>query len=378
MDRATWSEFLLLGFHKQTEENPNLGLGQAWKEAVGNALTDLYGSTKKIPKYVEFAQKFVENAHGMEDTEGIGQIEGLGIFPRVSLLNHSCSPTCCLSRQGDTISVRTLKDFEPGEEFTITYIDLYISTNERQLQLQDRRYFTCSCSRCLTDDKNSLLKGILCPKCNKNYKFPYISTQNQDFDGTIPKSIIQYDDELKQWKCVTCNHIQTEDERKKVDRTIEETKISCTQVTELWSRRFYSGSYDKLSELFTNCQGILHPFHEILFNIYPVAMNYCRFSQDWGKAIKWCKVIISIMERSNAFPSLYPEVSNFYFCLGELYQKYNQKRKELTKSNKNFFLNECKDAFNRSYSIRKLCYGPYHPSTLSSEVLKTNPLRENK
>ena len=91
---------------------------------------------------------------------------GEGIYPCAALLNHSCAPNAILRYKlddGDDLSKRREGEaFHPpilqivacmpiakGEELTHSYVDLMLSTKERQARLLKTHGFTCECKRCV-------------------------------------------------------------------------------------------------------------------------------------------------------------------------------------------------------------------------------------
>lgn len=91
------------------------------------------------------------NAHRVVDAEK--RCVGLGIFPFVSMLNHSCSPNCAhhfvLSPgHPPSLVMQAITDIAPGDELCYNYIPLYQSTERRRAQLSSAYSFTCDCLRC--------------------------------------------------------------------------------------------------------------------------------------------------------------------------------------------------------------------------------------
>ncbi|ETW06257.1 hypothetical protein H310_02551 [Aphanomyces invadans] len=77
---------------------------------------------------------------------------GLALFPRFSMLNHSCDPSCALAYTDDTaqITVFALRPLGPGDELTISYLDATAPFKTRQDELHTRYGFTCTCRRCIS------------------------------------------------------------------------------------------------------------------------------------------------------------------------------------------------------------------------------------
>uniref|UniRef100_A0A7J8BA72 [histone H3]-lysine(4) N-trimethyltransferase n=1 Tax=Rousettus aegyptiacus TaxID=9407 RepID=A0A7J8BA72_ROUAE len=80
---------------------------------------------------------------------------GVGLYPSVSLLNHSCDPNCSIVFNGPHLLLRAVRDIEAGEELTICYLDVLMTSEERRKQLRDQYCFECDCSRCQTRDKDA-------------------------------------------------------------------------------------------------------------------------------------------------------------------------------------------------------------------------------
>ncbi|MEE6475481.1 hypothetical protein FKM82_010761 [Ascaphus truei] len=88
-------------------------------------------------------------------SDGEMQDVGVGLYPSMSLLNHSCDPNCVIVFEGRHILLRTVKEIPKGEELTISYIDVKVNTHMRQNQLQRQYCFICDCHRCQSRDKDT-------------------------------------------------------------------------------------------------------------------------------------------------------------------------------------------------------------------------------
>lgn len=87
---------------------------------------------------------------------------GEGVYPCAALLNHSCAPNAILRYnldRGDNVGegeafhppllqIVACRDIAKGEELTHSYVDLMLSTKERQTRLLKTHGFTCDCRRC--------------------------------------------------------------------------------------------------------------------------------------------------------------------------------------------------------------------------------------
>lgn len=96
--------------------------------------------------------------------------EFIGVFLLCARLNHSCSPSACVS-WNTTLSqqvVYAIKDIQPGEQITISYLgSLLASRDVRQRFLRQLHHFTCLCDVCSVPDcAPSDARRIVLGRCN--------------------------------------------------------------------------------------------------------------------------------------------------------------------------------------------------------------------
>ncbi|XP_044254997.1 SET and MYND domain-containing protein 4-like [Tribolium madens] len=91
-----------------------------------------------------------------------------GIFPSVSIMNHSCRPNVTNYFMCDTIVVKALEDIAQNEEIFNCYgIDYRgMEREQRQYACKELYHFECKCVIC-SDPAHELdmLDSYLCPKC---------------------------------------------------------------------------------------------------------------------------------------------------------------------------------------------------------------------
>ncbi|XP_076579113.1 histone-lysine N-methyltransferase SMYD3 [Chaetodon auriga] len=90
-------------------------------------------------------------------SDGELQEIGVGLYPSLSLLNHDCRPNCVMVFEGTKLQLRAVRDINPEEELSISYIETLSLTEDRQRQLEDQYHFTCRCQRCDSRDKDKLM-----------------------------------------------------------------------------------------------------------------------------------------------------------------------------------------------------------------------------
>ncbi|XP_002740933.1 protein-lysine N-methyltransferase SMYD4-like [Saccoglossus kowalevskii] len=106
---------------------------------------------------------------------------GSGLYPTMSLVNHSCDPVVTRNCYGETCVVRAIRNIYKGEEITDNYGYLYPvhDKSERQTRLKWQYFFECKCDACVHDwplypDIEDLLPKYKCEKCHKLLKLPAV------------------------------------------------------------------------------------------------------------------------------------------------------------------------------------------------------------
>ncbi|KAG0040238.1 SET and MYND domain-containing protein 3 [Podila clonocystis] len=85
-------------------------------------------------------------------------VVGLGLYIQsMAFMNHSCIPNCVYIFRGPKVECRVIRDIQPGEEVTISYIDQIGTTKERQRQLKEQYHFVCECPLCHYHPANPLI-----------------------------------------------------------------------------------------------------------------------------------------------------------------------------------------------------------------------------
>jgi hypothetical protein len=84
----------------------------------------------------------------------------LGLFPTISMLNHSCTPNCIHhfiveKNQIPKLIIRVINDIKIGDEICYSYVPLYAATSIRRYKLQLAYSFICSCNRCESQDTST-------------------------------------------------------------------------------------------------------------------------------------------------------------------------------------------------------------------------------
>ncbi|XP_071997292.1 histone-lysine N-methyltransferase SMYD3 isoform X3 [Engystomops pustulosus] len=145
---------------KELNEDMKEGLGHLAATLEQYLKKEIPDSSKLPPGFqtLEYFCKLTCNSFTISDGEM--QDVGVGLYPSLSLLNHSCDPNCVIVFEGTRLHLRSAKKIPKGEELFISYIDVKMPSHMRQMQCQRQYCFTCDCSRCVSKDKDEdMLSG---------------------------------------------------------------------------------------------------------------------------------------------------------------------------------------------------------------------------
>ncbi|KAJ3147364.1 hypothetical protein HDU89_005716 [Geranomyces variabilis] len=89
---------------------------------------------------------------------------GVGMFPTLALVNHSCSPNTAIIFNGSKGTLRTIKPVVAGEEVFQSYTEIAEPRHVRQCELQQTYFFTCACPVCSVGQRADPRTTYLCPR----------------------------------------------------------------------------------------------------------------------------------------------------------------------------------------------------------------------
>ncbi|KAJ7513608.1 hypothetical protein O6H91_23G006300 [Diphasiastrum complanatum] len=257
-------------------------------------------ATVDIKEVTQLFCRFACNAHTICDEEL--RPLGMGLFPVVSIINHSCEPNTVLLFEGKRAVVRALEQINVGSELTLSYIELGTSTESRRKALREQYYFTCNCPRCnhlgtgVVSLEDSILEGLLCK--NKACKGHLISNKGSQ------KGLL----------CQLCGALVNENEASKI---LAEAKEVLRQASELASSgNHHSAARIKTEELKHLQEKLWHPSSVHLMWTHDNLLKICMSEQDWQSALDYCRLTIPAYER--IYPQFHPLLGLQFFALGKL------------------------------------------------------------
>ncbi|EFJ31966.1 hypothetical protein SELMODRAFT_439878 [Selaginella moellendorffii] len=295
----------------------------SWLEAVRNGCTRLHkiacvgngGKPAPVSCSIEelemLATLINTNSHGMGAQNLQNTHVALGLFPYVSILNHSCRPNCCFASEGSVMYVRAVQDIPKGAELCLSYINLYESRRVRKTLLVATKHFDCTCDRCVEPLNTSIdrfLEGCVC--------------HVRGCGGVFLRTAALHEDQASSttWECDLCSRILDPESMRFKDppwEVIAKAEERLVAAVRIYSERRFKEARKLLESYLSEFTGKLHPLHVFLFDALTPLMNCCRAMGDAEEGLRVCRLILQCMEKVLPGPSL--ELANFYFCLGEMY-----------------------------------------------------------
>ncbi|KAK4226020.1 hypothetical protein QBC38DRAFT_367425 [Podospora fimiseda] len=123
------------------------------KEELYDELLERIGDKERV---LSLARSRGDKVHVLEDvvrTNAFGMTldgrKAKGLFPEIARMNHACDPNAYAQFRSRTLSLSAVatRDIMPGEEITISYIPIGMSTAYRHKHLSNW-HFNCTCALC--------------------------------------------------------------------------------------------------------------------------------------------------------------------------------------------------------------------------------------
>jgi [histone H3]-lysine4/36 N-trimethyltransferase SMYD len=98
--------------------------------------------------------------------------------PTIALMNHSCSPNAAVVFDQNFASIRSIRNIEPNEQVTISYVDSTFKRARRRKELREQYFFECCCAGCEPPDNQFTGRDSwIC--------------ENESCKGLIPEPLLQ-------------------------------------------------------------------------------------------------------------------------------------------------------------------------------------------
>ncbi|XP_022768227.1 histone-lysine N-methyltransferase ASHR1 isoform X2 [Durio zibethinus] len=249
-----------------------------------------------IKEIAENFSKFACNAHSICDSEL--RPLGTGLYPVVSIINHSCLPNAVLVFEGRLAVVRAVQHIPKNSEVSISYVETAASTITRQNTLKEQYLFTCSCTRCIKvyDDiqESAILEGY---RCRDNRCSGFLLRESDD----------------KGFVCQQCGLIRNKEEIRKIAsdiKALSDKALKSTSSGNLQEAIILYKSIEKLQK------EVCHPFSISLMPIREKLLEILMQLEEWKEALAVCRLTIPVYER--VYPGFHPLLGLQYYSCGKL------------------------------------------------------------
>nr|POE93727.1 histone-lysine n-methyltransferase ashr1 [Quercus suber] len=234
-----------------------------------------------IKEIAENFSKFACNAHTICDSELIPL--GTGLYPVISIINHSCLPNSVLVFEGRLAVIRAVQHIPQGAEVLI------------------KQYlFTCTCPCCIklgqSDDiqESVVLEGYRC--------------KDEGCNGFLLRSS---DD--KGFICQQRGRVRDKEETRKIASEVksmsEKALMSLSSGNQLEAVSMHQ-TIEKLQ------RKLCHPFPISLMQTREKVLKILLELQNWREALAYCKLTIPVYQR--VYPGFHPLLGLQYYTCGKL------------------------------------------------------------
>ncbi|XP_048332522.2 histone-lysine N-methyltransferase ASHR1 isoform X2 [Ziziphus jujuba] len=250
----------------------------------------------EIKEIAENFSKFACNAHTICDSEL--RPLGTGLYPVISIINHSCLPNSVLVFEGRSAVVRAVQHIPKAAEVLISYVETARSTMTRLKTLKEQYLFACKCPRCIKvyDDiqESATLEGYKC--------------KNNGCDGFLLR-----DSDDKGFICQQCGLSRSKEEIKKIASEIKSLSDKALMSEASHHSQEAISAYKKIENL---QRKLYHHYSISLMQTREKLLKMLMELEDWNEALYYCRLTIPVYQR--LYPGFHPLLGLQYYTCGKL------------------------------------------------------------
>ncbi|CAA0364667.1 unnamed protein product [Arabidopsis thaliana] len=251
-----------------------------------------------LREIAENFSKFSCNAHSICDSELRPQ--GIGLFPLVSIINHSCSPNAVLVFEEQMAVVRAIDSISKDSEITISYIETAGSTLTRQKSLKEQYLFHCQCARCSNIGKphdieeSAILEGYRCA--------------NEKCTGFLLR-----DPEGKGFVCQKCLLLRSKEEVRNLANDLKTVSEKAPTSPSAEDKQAAIELYKTIEKLQVK---LYHSFSIPLMRTREKLLKMLMDVEIWREALNYCRLIVPVYQR--VYPANHPLIGLQLYSQGKL------------------------------------------------------------
>ncbi|PQP99888.1 histone-lysine N-methyltransferase ASHR1 isoform X1 [Prunus yedoensis var. nudiflora] len=266
-----------------------------------------------IKEIAENFSKLACNAHTICDSEL--RPLGTGLYPVISIINHSCLPNSVLLFEGRSAVVRAVQHIPKGAEVLISYIETAGSTLTRQKALKEQYLFTCTCPAAVKWYTYDF------------YFFFFISFKECDVGkyDDIQESAVLEGYRCKDNGCIgfllhgngficqQCGLVRSKEEIKQIASELKSLSDKAPISTPCHN---YQEAISVYKAIETLQKKLYHPFSISLMQTREKLLKILMELEDWSEALAYCRLTIPVYQR--VYPGCHPLLGLQYYTCGKL------------------------------------------------------------
>ncbi|GLT57740.1 hypothetical protein SLA2020_306900 [Shorea laevis] len=251
-----------------------------------------------IKEIAENFSKFACNAHTICDSEL--RPLGTGLYPIISIINHSCLPNAVLVFEGRLAVVRAMQHIPKGDEVLISYVETAASTTTRQKALKEQYFFSCTCSRCIKAgqyediEESAILEGY---RCRDNGCSGFLLRDSDD----------------KGFVCQQCGLLRDKEEIRNIASDIKAMSDKVLKSNSSGNHQDSVFTYKNIEKL---QKQFCHPFSISLMRTREKLLEILMQLKDWKEALAYCRLTLPVYQR--VYPGSHPLLGLQYYTCGKL------------------------------------------------------------
>eukprot|EP01126_Amoeba_proteus_P048204 TRINITY_DN555_c0_g2_i3.p1 TRINITY_DN555_c0_g2~~TRINITY_DN555_c0_g2_i3.p1 ORF type:complete len:343 (+),score=72.82 TRINITY_DN555_c0_g2_i3:440-1468(+) len=266
------------------------------------------------------------------NTHNVPHMQGLGLYPVATMINHSCSPNSVYETIGTKMYLVAISPIAASTPVTLCYINPQQPRATRLEQLQSLYHFECKCCRCAPDARDHT-RAFLCQIClNKGLLPEEAGVVCPRGDGKLPT----------EWNCSKCSETISDATLKEIitlEKDLKDTEPGLIKVNDLLRARR------------------IHQTHHLLCNALSVRIELLAKIRP-ASIEKFITYMLSSMEP--ILPSYHPLKAHYYDLLAQV--------RKMTGD-----LKGCKDALGEALFYREKTCPKNSPSLLLARQKSLNP-----
>lgn len=264
------------------------------------------------------------------NTVYVPHINGIGLFPIVVLVDHSCKENCFYECVGEKIVVTSIGPVGKDQPLTLNFATSYMPRAYRQAEIRALLGYDCACDMCNLNVRDET-RAFICKKCT--------FTNEEDCGLVAPKG---NGDRITDWSCSRCNEVPSKETHaeylKLEDQTRDADPVSL-KVNDLLKGR------------------VMHPYHYVIYKALEQRVNLLTNirPENCEKFILWL-----LGANVRVLPPNHPSRADLYDTLGQV--------RRLNGDGKG-----CKEAFLEAAGIRDRICSKSSPILSLAKQKASNP-----